>query len=51
MFMIGLLPVFCRMEISRYVSDVTALLVGGCVLSMVSGIGVLLEMYLKLLKK
>ncbi|MGM9590612.1 MAG: hypothetical protein ACI3V0_10635 [Faecousia sp.] len=45
LFAAGLLTVLCRMEISRFVSDTTALLVGGGILSCVSGVGILLELY------
>ena len=45
LFVTGLLAMLCRMEISRFFSDMTALLVGGGFLSAVSGIGILLELY------
>lgn len=45
LFAAGLLMVVCRMEISRYASDVTALLAAGGILAAVSGAGMLLELY------
>ena len=45
LFAAGLLMVLCRMEISRFVSDLTALLVGGGILASVSGVGILLELF------
>lgn len=45
LFVLGLLMVLCRMEISRYLSDAAALLVGGGILAAVSGAGLLLELY------
>lgn len=45
LFAAGLLMVVCRMGISRYVSDVTALLAAGGILAAVSGAGVLFELY------
>ncbi|MDY3918862.1 MAG: hypothetical protein SOZ59_07650 [Candidatus Limivivens sp.] len=45
LFSAGLLMVIFRMNISRFISDVTALLVGGVLLAAVSGAGILIEMY------
>ena len=45
LFLLGLLTVLCRMEISRYLSDASALLVAGAILSAVAGAGLLLELY------
>ena len=45
LFSAGLLMVIFRMNISRFISDVTALLVGGGLLAAVSGAGILIEMY------
>ena len=45
LFLLGLLTVLCRMELSRYLSDASALLVGGGILAAVSGAGLLLELY------
>ncbi len=45
LFAAGLLMVLCRMEISRYVSDLTGLLVGGSILAVTAGAGMLLEIY------
>ena len=46
LFALGLILMLARMEISRYLSDQTALLVAGGMLALVSGAGVLLEQYL-----
>lgn len=45
LFLLGLLTVLFRMEISRYLSDEAALLVAGAILSAVAGAGLLLELY------
>ena len=45
LFALGLILMLVRMEISRYLSDQTALLVAGGMLALVSGAGVLLEQY------
>ena len=45
LFSAGLLMVIFRMNISRFISDVTALLVGGGLLAAVSGAGILIEIY------
>lgn len=45
LFAAGLLMVLCRMEISRYISDLTGLLVGGSILAVTAGAGMLLEIY------
>lgn len=45
LFALGLILMLARMEISRYLSDQTALLVAGGMLTLVSGAGVLLEQY------
>lgn len=45
LFALGLILMLARMEISRYLSDQTALLVAGGMLALLSGTGVLLEQY------
>lgn len=45
LFAAGLVTILFRMDISRFVSDAAALLVGGGILSAVSGAGILLEHY------
>lgn len=45
MFAAGLIMILFRMEISRYVSDLAALLTAGIALAGLSGVGLLLEMY------
>ena len=45
LFSVGWLMVIFWMNISRFISDVTALLVGGGLLAAVSGAGILIEMY------
>lgn len=45
LFVLGLFAIVFRLDISRFTSDVTALLTGGIVLSVVSGAGILLETY------
>lgn len=45
LFVFGLIMILCRAEISRYISDMTALLAAGIALTSVSGIGLLLELY------
>lgn len=45
-FAVGILTLLCRMEISRYMVDLTALLiVGTAVLSVFGAAGILLEIY------
>ena len=44
LFVIGLLTVIFRMDISRFLSDETALLAGGAILALVSGAGLLTEL-------
>ena len=43
LFVLGLVMVLFRMDISRYLSDITALLVTGSILSVFSGVGMLME--------
>lgn len=45
LFVLGLVMVLFRMDISRYLSDITALLVTGSILSVFSGAGMLMEWY------
>ena len=45
LFMLGLVMVLFRMDISRYLSDITGLLVTGSILSVFSGAGMLMEWY------
>ena len=45
LFVIGLLTVIFRMDISRFLSDETALLAGGAILALFSGAGLLTELY------
>lgn len=47
LFATGLLMVLFRMEISRFVSELTSLLAAGCILAVVAGAGLLIEMYRK----
>ena len=43
LFVLGLVMVLFRMDISRYLSDITGLLVTGSILSVFSGVGMLME--------
>lgn len=45
LFVLGLVMVLFRMDISRYLSDITGLLVTGSILSVFSGAGMLMEWY------
>ena len=45
LFVLGLVMVMFRMDISRYLSDITGLLVTGSILSVFSGAGMLMEWY------
>ena len=45
LFMLGLVMVLFRMDISRYLSDITALVVTGSILSVFSGAEMLMERY------
>lgn len=45
LFIIGLFVILNNMQISRYVSDLNGVLTAGIILSSVSGIGLLLELY------
>ena len=45
LFVLGLVMVLFRMDISRYLSDITALLVTGSILSVFSGAEMLMERY------
>ena len=45
LFVLGLVMALFRMDISRYLSDITALLVTGSILSVFSGAGMLMERY------
>ena len=45
LFALGLVMVLFRMDISRYLSDITGLLVTGSILSVFSGAGMLMEWY------
>ena len=45
LFVLGLVMVLFRMDISRYLSDITALLVTGSILSLFSGAGMLMKWY------
>ena len=47
LFATGLLMVLFRMEISRFVSELTSLLAAGCILAVVAGAGLLIELYRK----
>ena len=41
LFLLGLFTVLFRLEISRYLSDPVALFAAGCILSLISGVGLL----------
>ena len=45
LFVLGLVMVLFRMDISRYLSDITALVVTGSILSVFSGAEMLMEWY------
>ena len=45
LFVLGLVMVLFRMDISRYLSDITALVVTGSILSVFSGAGMLMKWY------
>ena len=45
LFVLGLVMVRFRMDISRYLSDITGLLVTGSILSVFSGAGMLMKWY------
>lgn len=45
LFVAGLLMVLFRIEISRYLSDMTALFAAGCILAVIAGAGLLIELY------
>lgn len=45
LFVLGLVIVLFRMDISRYLSDITGLLVTGSILSVFSGAGMLMKWY------
>lgn len=44
-FVIGLIMILNKIQISRYVSDMNGVFTAGIILSVVSGSGLLLEMY------
>lgn len=44
-FIIGIFMILNKIQISRYVSDLNGVSTAGIILSVVSGIGLLLEMY------
>ena len=44
-FICGLLMILNKIEISRYISDVNGIFAAGIILSLISGIGLLIEMY------
>ena len=45
LFVLGLVMVLFRMDISRYLSDITGLLVTGSILSVFSGAEMLMDRY------
>ena len=45
LFVLGLVMVLFQMDISRYLSDITGLLVTGSILSVFSGAGMLMKWY------
>ena len=45
LFVLGLVMVLFRMDISRYLSDIPGLLVTGSILSVFSGAGMLMKWY------
>lgn len=46
-FAVGILTLLFRMEISRYMADLAALLIVGTVLSVFGAAGILLELYIR----
>ena len=44
---VGILMLLFRMEISRYMADLSALLIVGTVLSVFGAVGILLELYIR----
>ena len=46
-FVVGLLMILNKIQISRYVSDLNGVFTAGIILSVVSGLGLLFEMYVK----
>ncbi|MGN0178645.1 MAG: hypothetical protein ACI4DY_04285 [Monoglobaceae bacterium] len=44
-FIIGLIMILYKIQISRYVSDLNGVFTAGIILSIVSSLGLLLEMY------
>ncbi len=44
-FIIGLFMILNKIQISRYVSDLNGVFTAGIILSIVSGLGLLLELY------
>ena len=46
-FLIGLFMILYKIRISRYVSDINGVFTAGIILSVVSGLGLLFEMYVK----
>lgn len=44
-FIIGIFMILNKIQISRYVSDLNGVFTAGIILSIVSGLGLLLEMY------
>lgn len=44
-FVIGLIMILNQMQISRYISDINGVFAAGIILSAVSGMGLLFEMY------
>ena len=47
LFVVGLFTVLFRMELSRYISDLTSLLAVGCILAVIAGAGLFMELYRK----
>lgn len=45
LFVLGLLMILNKINISRYISDLDGVFTAGVILSSVSGIGLLLEIY------
>lgn len=45
LFVVGLFTVLFRMDLSRYISDLTSLLAAGCILAVIAGTGLLMELY------
>ena len=44
-FVVGLIMILNKIQISRYVSDLNGVFAAGIILSAVSGLGLLLELY------